>query len=186
MRDHDVRAALERELAHYHADPHSRVVPELGILQGDYRIDVAVVNGSLHGWEIKSARDTLDRFPAQAAAYAQVFDYVTLVAAPSHLDHAANDLPEYWGLCLALPSSGGVVLRPVRPATLNASTDPMAIVQLLWAAELIEVLDANGGARGLRGRPRRYLWRKLVERMEPDALRLAVRETIKRRTGWRD
>jgi hypothetical protein len=187
MRDKDVRAALHQgELAHYHADPHSRVVEELGIFQGDFRIDVAVVNGSLHGWEIKSARDTLDRLPAQAEAYAQVFDFMTLVAAQVHLDRAVADLPAFWGLCLALPSKAGVVLRPVRPAVRNKSTDVLSVAQLLWSTEVIELLEANGGARGLRGRPRRQLWRALVDRMEPDALRFAVREAIKRRPKWRE
>jgi len=38
-------------------------------LFGASRIDRAVVNGSVHGYEIKSETDDLTRLPAQARAY---------------------------------------------------------------------------------------------------------------------
>ena len=66
-------------------DPQTLIVEELGIRQGAARVDVAVVNGSLHGYEIKSARDTLERLPKQSELYSSVFDTITLVTAENHL-----------------------------------------------------------------------------------------------------
>lgn len=45
------------------------VVEELGLFHGASRVDLAVVGRSLHGYEIKSDRDSLDRLEQQAADY---------------------------------------------------------------------------------------------------------------------
>src|SRR5262245_6458552 len=99
MRDSDVRAATKRMLASLHAgDPFTRIVEEMGVWSGSVRIDVAVINGELHGYELKSERDTLERLPAQAGLYSQVFDRVTLVTADRHLKIAKKTIPRWWGV----------------------------------------------------------------------------------------
>src|SRR5215210_2069931 len=186
MRDVDVRAALYRgELARYASDPDTRIVPELGIHRGDFRIDIAVVNGTLHGYELKSARDTLQRLPAQAAAYSTVFDFVTLVAAERHLWKAAAIVPEWWGLSAVVPGSKGETVREERPCLENPRIDPYLLAQLLWAAEATELLERYGGARGFRGRPTVYLWSEIARRLSLDELRTEVRTVLKTRGDWR-
>jgi hypothetical protein len=60
MRDRDVRAALLRRLSSDYADDaDTRIVEEMGVWSGSVRIDVAVINGELSGYELKSDRDTL-------------------------------------------------------------------------------------------------------------------------------
>lgn len=153
MRDIDVRIALRRsELARFAHDGESRVVEEMGIFRGEHRIDAAVVNGHLHGYEIKSAKDTLTRLPTQAAAYGAVFDFLTLVAATGHLERAATLLPPCWGLALAEPDGPHVRITPVRPAIPNPLVDPYHVAQLLWKVEALDLLDRHGGARGFRGK----------------------------------
>jgi hypothetical protein len=57
-----IRAALKRYLEGRHAqDDKVRIIEELGISHGSCRIDIAVVNGMIHGYEIKSDQDTLQR-----------------------------------------------------------------------------------------------------------------------------
>jgi len=186
MRDADVRAALHAtELARYEGDPHTRIIDELGIHRGEFRIDVAVVNGALHGYELKSARDTLSRLPAQAAAYSTVFDQVTLVAAECHLWRAAEIVPTWWGLCVAVPGTGGVHLLDERAGVGNPAVDAYSVAQLLWRAEALELLEQHGAARGVRSRPAPYVWAALAERLELPTLRTAVREVLKTRTEWR-
>ena len=69
MRDIDVRTVLAAEVARrYKGDADTLIIHELGVCSGDARIDLAVVNGKLHGYEIKSDADTLKRLPAQAEA----------------------------------------------------------------------------------------------------------------------
>jgi hypothetical protein len=57
--DNVIREALKRHLNHLHAgDAKLRIIEELGVEHGAARIDIAVINGVLHGYEIKSDRDT--------------------------------------------------------------------------------------------------------------------------------
>ena len=66
LKDSDIRKSLYNNILKKHEDASDTIVlNELGLLQGACRVDIAVVNGSLHGYEIKSEADTLDRLPYQ-------------------------------------------------------------------------------------------------------------------------
>lgn len=66
LRDIHLRKMLLEELYDEHKnDSNTRIINELGIDFGASRIDVAVVNGIIHGFEIKSECDTLLRLPRQ-------------------------------------------------------------------------------------------------------------------------
>lgn len=186
MRDLDVRRALHAtELARHRNDPGTLVIDELGLAWGTVRVDVAVVNGSIHGYEIKSDSDTLERLPAQAELYGRVLDRVTLVAG-RHLEGAAPLVPDWWGLCEAAErGDGGIVLRHVRRAKRNPAVDLEAVAMLLWRDEALAILEEKGCARGLRGRPRRELYGALVGALTPTQLRSRVRHALKTRTSWR-
>jgi hypothetical protein len=64
MRDGDIRAALHAHLIVEHQEePDTRFLDELSLC-GLVRVDVAVINGTLAGYELKSDQDTLRRLPA--------------------------------------------------------------------------------------------------------------------------
>jgi len=68
MRDSDVRRAVKASLgAEYAHDADTRMVEEMGVWSGSVRIDIAIINGALTGYELKSDRDTLERLPRQLA-----------------------------------------------------------------------------------------------------------------------
>ena len=95
----DVREALHAKVLLAHRDdPHTLVVDELGLCEGEARVDIAVVNGFIHGFEIKSERDTLERLPHQVEVYSLVLDRVTLVVAENHAAHAMEVIPDWWGV----------------------------------------------------------------------------------------
>lgn len=186
MRDRDVRRALHEELAREHADELEQTlfVDELGLC-GEVRVDVAVVNGSLSGYELKSERDTLRRLPNQVAFYSRVLDFATLVVAESHLKGARELIAPWWGLTLARAHGGEVILEHVKEPEFNVSVDPMSIAQLLWRDEALAELAARGLDRGVRTKPRWVVWSRLVEAVDRDELRAAVRDRLKDRSGWR-
>ena len=107
MHDADLRQALHRRLARQHRDtPHgTRILDEFGIC-GQVRVDVAVVNGALTGYELKSARDTLKRLPRQADYYSRVLDYAHIVVADTHAAHALQMVPSWWGCTIATTDAG--------------------------------------------------------------------------------
>lgn len=186
MRDRDVRSALHKQLLSQHAADldSTRFVDELGLC-GEVRVDVAVVNAALSGFELKSASDTLRRLPAQIDVYSRVLDYCTLVVAENHLDRATAAIPSWWGCTVAAWDGTKVTLSEETPARLNPAIDAYSLAQLLWRDETLAALEQIGAARGVRSKPRTVLWRRLADAVEIDELRVLVREVLKRRQAWR-
>lgn len=186
MRDIDVRRALRAQtLAKHYADPRSRVIEELGLCQGEARVDLAVVNGSLHGYEIKSERDTLNRLGQQAEAYGLVFDEMTLVLSEKHLASALEQIPPWWGVVVASPNRAGIGLRHHRKGKRNKTLSAFHLAQLLWRNETLRVLEGIGQSRGFASKPRTVLWQALADAVPLSTLRRVVRETLKVRAAWR-
>lgn len=185
MKDIDVRKALRRELDHLHlGDDRTLIVEEMGIWSGSVRIDVAVVNGELHGFEIKSARDTLTRLPAQQELYSQVFDRVTLVVADRHIEKSSSIVPGWWGIMVAKDVKGDVALSHGRAAVPNPNINPLQIARLLWRQELCDILDRYQLLKGYRGAGIEKLSQRAAGELPLATLRHDVRETLKNRSTW--
>lgn len=187
VRDAEIRSALHARLLREHGSGQgTRYVDELGLC-GTVRVDVAVVNGTLSGYELKSDRDTLRRLPMQVEYYSKVLDHATLVVGEEHYErtNGVAHLPLWWGIIVASPSLGEALLEDVRAAEMNENLDPYAIAQLLWRDEALCELEARDAAGGLRSKPRSLLWDRLAEVLELDELRSVVRERLKARATWR-
>jgi hypothetical protein len=178
-RDGEVRDLLKRHLAELHRDDDTVILDELGLCQGDVRVDVAAVNGEFSGFEIKSPADTLARWPNQRRVYSKVVDRAWLVAADKTLEQA--DAPPWWGLIGIIATPNHLGLRVIRAAQLNPSPDAFAIASLLWRDEAIQALDDLGLARGMRGKPRAAVWQRLADEAPLDVLRIAVRAALRTR-----
>jgi hypothetical protein len=186
MRDADVRAALLTSLAEFYGvSDDTRIVQEMGIWSGSVRIDVAVINGQLHGYELKSARDTLERLDAQADLYNQVFDKVTLVTAEKHFYKAEKKIPKWWGIAIAVPKKGGGVdLRHNRQPRQNRQIVPIQVARLLWRTELLDVLERHELSRGIRSGTVDAMAARVADRLSLHVLQTEVREILKRRPAW--
>jgi len=161
------------------------IVDELGLCQGAVRVDVALVNEHLHGFEIKADTDSLDRLQHQAAMYSGALEMASIVAAERHLPRARTVLPAWWGIAVAAPTRGCVKIESFRRADANPAVDPAALVQLLWRDEVLRCLSQLGLAEGFRSKPRRALWGRLVEALSLDELSSVVKSTLKARGDWR-
>lgn len=187
MRDGDLRTALLRRLDRQHShDTGSLILQELGLRHGAARVDVAVVNGSLHGYEIKSDSDSLVRLTRQARVYGSVLDRVTLVVGGRHAEAAIRMVPDWWGVQVAeMGPRGGVRFFSVRKAKNNPSQDPVAVAKLLWREEALELLRQLGAEKGFTSKPRAALYARLAEVARPEEIRARVRDRLRGRTGWR-
>jgi hypothetical protein len=186
MRDRDVRQVLMGRLAATHAaDEGALLLEELGLCRGSVRADLAVVNGYLKGYEIKSERDTLTRLKDQAAMYSRIFDTVTLVVAEKHLSVAQSMIPLWWGIETAATSDSlAVTLKPVRNEEFNLSVDSYSLIQLLWREELLAIIQELTSSKSFRAKPRKALWQYLATVLPLPDLKAAVRKTLKSRKGW--
>ena len=152
------------------------LLDELGLCQGDVRVDVAAVNGELSGFEIKSPADSLTRWPKQRRVYSKVVDRAWLVA-PEKALHKA-DAPDWWGLIRIVETPHQLGLRVVRDAGVNPKLDPYSVARLLWRDEALAALAAFGLDRGVRTKRRTVVWRRLADQLPLDDLRRAVRAAL--------
>lgn len=182
MRDLDVRRAVRNWLGDEYAhDPNSYIVEEMGVWSGTVRIDIAVINGSLTGYELKSDRDTLERLPQQRDIYGHVFDYLHLVVGKRHAEHAEKLLPDWWGIRIAVADGSEIKLIPHRVPTLNPFPNPYLIAELLSKDEAVNVLDSVGLAKGWRSKPIRLIHERLAAELPLNDLKDQVRAVLKGR-----
>ena len=186
IRDFDIRQVLRQHIADEHADePDTLVIDELTLPLQDVRADLAAVNGMLHGYEIKSDRDTLARLPGQAEAYNRTFDTMTLVATRRHTDAARITIPSWWGIIEARGANGTIELHRRRRSRPNPSVTATAIVGLLWRGEVLDALEELNLAAGLRTKSRRILCCHLAQNISLNQLKVIVRTKLKSRENWR-
>jgi hypothetical protein len=175
---------LKRELLGY-PFPHL-VIEELGVNHGAARVDVAVVNGVIHGYEIKSDLDTLLRLPEQIQAYGAVFDKMTIVVGLSHLHEAIYLVPDWWGIVVArVALNGDLLLNDVRKPHLNRKQKNISMAKLLWREEAMKILEERDEATGLHSKPRKHVYNKLAKVMDQRELGSKIREALCLRENWR-
>jgi hypothetical protein len=177
--DADVRALLKDYLQSIYTAGETVVLEELGLCQGDVRVDVAAVNGELSAFEIKSPSDTLARWAKQQRIYSKVADRAWLVAPMKTLDKA--DVPAWWGQIAIFELDDRLALRVVRGAEFNPKHDALSLAKLLWRDEALEVLKNAGHARGVMTKPRKVIWQRLIDTVALDDLRASVCAALKRR-----
>lgn len=187
MRDLEIRRQLRHRLENeFGNDPTALILDELGVCCGQVRADMAVVNGELKAFEIKSDQDTLLRLRSQARAYGRVFDTVSIVVAAKHMEKARKIVPSWWGILVAEKSVNTYPdIRGYRRERSNPNPDPLAIAQLIWRDEVFELLKAHNLDSGLHSKPRKFLWTALVRNFPLAELQMLVRTTLKTRRGWR-
>lgn len=182
-----IRKALLTRLRKQYPSDKYRIVPELGLWHGTARIDVAVVNGIMHGYEIKSDRDTLIRLENQIHAYGAVFDRVTLVVGRSHMVDAFKQAPVWWGIeTVGMNAGGEIVFNTIREPEDNPHQDILSIARLLWRSEALGLLENVGKADGVRSKPRDAVYERLLSSVEPGVLKEHVRNVLQySRQAWR-
>lgn len=187
LKDYHVREELFKYLEEQYVNcSDTIIINELGICQGQSRVDVAVVNGIMHGYEIKSESDTLERLPRQIEYYNKVFDRVTIVVAVDYLEHVKKMVPKWWGIISVRNRHGEIKLKKLRQGRANKKIDPFAVSQFLWKDEALEILKEKGLQRGYLSKPKRVILEHLAETIEINELKYLVNLQLKQREGWRD
>jgi hypothetical protein len=181
-RDVDIRKALLANLEVKYSDSsHDLIVEEFGCKTA--RADVAVINGFLHAYEIKSDSDSLDRLPSQIDAYQSVFEYVTLICGRRLLERARTAIPKWWGLQRAEFRDGGVLIHELRTAKPNPNQNPFAVARMLWKTEALAVLR-RFGHRGVTSRcTADEVWNAVAAHVPITELTNEVRQAVRARGG---
>ena len=188
MLDKDVRQAVKNKVLKDHInDPSTLVIDELGLNYGRNRVDIVVINGEIHGYELKSDSDTLIRLPKQAECYSLVMDKVTLVVGEKHSKEAMGLIPEWWGVKVAVMGiRGGVRLITERHSKKNRNIDPFELLKLVWKDEVMELLsfkmDIDWRIKKLK---KKDIYQLVVDNFTLDEIRDNTRAILKSRADWR-
>ncbi len=186
--DAEIRHAFHaRHLHRTKARPDTLVIDELGLAHAKCRIDVAVINGCIHGYEIKSARDTLGRLDGQLKIYCQTLQKLTLVVATKHVDTVMGKLPKWCGLIEAREGPrGGISFHKIQNAAYNPDVNPFMVVHLLWRDEVKDLLKKKGFEnRDLHGN-RKRLYEMLCKNMNLNEITTSILGCMEQRKAWRD
>ncbi len=186
--DSIIRIALMEILSKDHeGDPDTKIIPELGLKHGETRVDIAVVNGVIHGYELKSDLDTLIRLPNQMRIYNSILDQVTLVVSKDHLHEAIKLIPDWWGIIVArmVGSTGNIKFCHIRKPEENHSKDSLSIAKLLWREEALNILEKLNKANGVRSKSRQIIYERLAANLNQEILGNEVRKCLKTRVNWR-
>lgn len=178
---------LDKELARYRQRGYrAEIIEELGVHHGTARIDIALINGTMHGYEIKSDRDTLDRLPEQVNEFNTVFDKLTLVVGRRHLYRAMHIVPDWWGVVVAkIDSNNRLVFQTIRKPDNNKEQVGVSIAGLLWRKEALQILKERNEANGLLSKPRKVIYARLADILDIETLKKTVSTLLVSREHWR-
>jgi hypothetical protein len=188
MNDQQIRTSFFRKwLSRHRANSQTLIINELGLNHGKNRADIAVINGRLTGYEIKSDADSLRRLDEQISSYNEIFDRIYLISTKRHLFEVIEKLPDWWGIIIASEGKlGAINFILYRKTKKNPNVDNHAVARLLWRPEAQDILN-NQGAQGNQIRlNRELLYNNIISIMNPTILRRTVRNYLRKRKNWRD
>jgi hypothetical protein len=185
--DAEIRVALHRKaLRAFHRCNDTLVIDELGLAHAKVRIDVAVINGCVHGFEIKSAADTLTRLPQQLELYGQCLEKLTIVCAEKHIEGVRELSPRWCGIIKVTKGPrGGISFATLREPKRNPDIQPYRLAHLLWRSEAVAILtQANAPPQVLRA-PRKTLYRSLAAKFSVEEITAFIKRSMVSRQDWR-
>jgi hypothetical protein len=185
--DAEIRAALHRKMLRaFHRCNDTLVVDELGLAHAKARIDVAVIKGSVHGFEIKSAADTLTRLPQQLELYEQCLEKLTIVCAEKHIAGVRDLAPRWCGITKVTKGPrGGIMFNSVREPKRNPNIQPYRLAHLLWRAEAIAILTRTNASPKMQRAPRKTLYESLAAQFSVAEITALIKQSMASRQGWR-
>jgi hypothetical protein len=186
--DIEIRAALHRKkLRHLHACSETLIFNELAIAHASARVDIAVINGCVHGYEIKSAADTLSRLPRQIRLYEECLEKLTIVCAPKHADKVEAIVPSWCGIMEATKGArGGIEFMTRRPSQKNSNVQADRLAHLLWRQEAVELLSLAGCLTTELRKPRKELYKEIALRFTVSEITEHIKKVMVARPSWRD
>lgn len=184
MKDADIREILHTYLKKENKSIRDTIiVDELDLCSGLSRIDIAVINGVVHGYEIKSEEDTLTRLPQQINYYNKSLEKITIATNLIHLKEVRNYVPKWWGLILVLDNKKNG-LKELRKARKNPSIEKRNMLQLLWKDELFKIAEEYN-LEIKRSSNKGKIQEIISNELELKTISYEVRTALKSRQNWR-
>lgn len=187
MRDVEIRRAFHDSiLKSDHGSDDVIVIDELGLKNGLVRADIAVINGEMVGYEIKTERDTLKRLPTQVSIYNEVFDRAFIITSKKHLTKVRSVIPKWWGIYEIVENIDGIFsFKCRRKSRSNQKKNSLTIAQLLWKAEALEIANNLIDVEIKTSATKRVIFQEICKNYRPEELSKIVIRYLKQRDTWR-
>lgn len=157
----------------------TKIINEMGIFNGASRIDIAVVNGILHGYELKSESDNLKRLPRQIDYYNKIFDRVTIVTDRKYLSEVNEMVPKWWGIMITKKNQ--LELRTIRKGRRGNSQDNEALLNLLWKDEYDDLIDILGYPKSMKKMRKKEIFNILLEDKRKSTIKKYIYDALRKR-----
>ena len=180
MYDADMRKIFKPYLTEHLAD-NGIIIEEFPVYYGFVRVDIAMIDSKLHGYEIKSDNDSFARLPRQIMYYGKVFNTMSLVCTRKWVKKAIKTIPDWWGIIVV--SDDGI--RQEREENLNPDISLLGVIELTWKHEAINILDNHHLARGWRGKTCYDIYQRILKVVPENQIEPEVIDQIRRRGNWR-
>lgn len=153
-----------------------RILEEIVI--GKSRADVVLVLSSeIWGIEIKSDADTYTRLSAQVKDYNRYFDRNILVVGTRHAHHAAEHVPDHWGIITVEPEENRADFYELRKPGENPKVKLEKQITLLWRPELVQ-LQKQFHLPAYAQKSKKFVQEKLLEKVPSKELKQAISEVL--------
>jgi hypothetical protein len=157
------------------------LINEMVVANWSRRADLAVANGRLTAFEIKSDLDTLSRLDGQVETYLQRFDKVVIVTTEKFYREVLQRTPDYVGVWVLVQAETqhGYRVRTARPGRATDVKRTEALCGFLLQTELSSFLRSQGLA--IEADYSRAALTSLAGHVPTSRLRVFVLEAIKKR-----
>lgn len=178
LRDQDIREPLFEFLEDKFDK--IRIIEEKQIAKS--RADVMVVlPDSLVGIEIKSDADTYARLERQVKDYNRFFDFNYLVVGSTHARHAAEHVPDFWGIISAEELEAGIDFLVLRESSENKRAQKTYKMKrklsILWRPELAHLQEINNMPK-YKQRSKDFVINKIMEKVDWNMLHSQISEEL--------
>lgn len=183
MNDPQIRdMLLNTFLKKYRTSDNSLILAEVGIMNGNSIVDLAVFSSFYNqAFEIKSSEDSLSRLPKQLQDYIQVFDYITVITQPSHLDEVQRICPKFIGILVVY---NDWTMEYVQKPTASPVVNKKKLIKVLWRDEVYAFLKEKG-IKGHSGSSNAKVKKVACEIATFQEIRQLVFKTLKSRIDWK-
>ncbi|EHQ5004380.1 sce7726 family protein [Salmonella enterica] len=144
LREQDVKVALIDWLFRKGLLENATIINEMVVANWSRRADLAVANGHLQAFEIKSDFDSLKRLDGQLETFTSRFEKVTVVCAPKFTYEIAKKVKSDVGVIEYLNTNKGVRFKIVQRGRTAVLGNKKVYINFLLKKELQLLLIENG------------------------------------------
>lgn len=149
LREHDIKTALIMRLHQKGMLNDAVLINEMVVAKWSRRADLALANGTLQAFEIKSDYDSLKRLSGQLATFNSRFEKVTVVCAPKFTIEVLSQVPRETEVLEVSKFNDSVCFKVIQRGRIRSLKDKKILLSFLLKKEIQSLLKKKNLAESL-------------------------------------